>query len=226
MTKSSTRMNRLRGVGDAAAVLDVLRERIATHQLPPGANLREAALSSEFGVSRTRIREVLGALDQLGFVQRIPNRGAVVGVLEYDQVLEAFDIRELLEGLGVRLATEKAPPESWQDLVELFGGPTERLIANGDLEGYITNYEVFRQRVIAAAGSPLLTETIERIYDRTRVVMRRVIILSDRAQRAVAEHQAVLAAMRRGDAVEAERLKRLNIATAREAFVRNHRLVL
>jgi acetyltransferase len=42
-----------------------------------------------------------------------------------------YDVREMLEGLCVRLAVERTKAQSWQDLVRLFGKPMERLIADG-----------------------------------------------------------------------------------------------
>jgi len=54
------------GSGGALSVLDIvqiLRERIARQDVAPGAKLGEQELAAEFGVPRTRIREVLGVLD-------------------------------------------------------------------------------------------------------------------------------------------------------------------
>ena len=101
-----------------AEVLDTLRQRIARQDIPPGAKLREHELADEFGVPRTRIREVFGALESRGLIERIPNRGAVVMRLDLAQVFQLYDVREVLEGLCVRLATENVPPETWQELVD------------------------------------------------------------------------------------------------------------
>ena len=44
----------------AVEVVDTLRQRIARQEIPPGSKLREHDLADEFGVPRTRIREVFG----------------------------------------------------------------------------------------------------------------------------------------------------------------------
>src|SRR5688572_19264024 len=106
----------------ALEVLQVLRERIARQDIAPGAKLREHELAAEFGVPRTRIREVFGMLESRGLIERIPNRGAVVSRLDSEHVFQLYDVREVLEGLSVRLATENVAPESWQNLVEHFRG--------------------------------------------------------------------------------------------------------
>ena len=55
---------------------------------------------------RARIREAFSALEQRGLVERIPNRGAVVTRLDLSQVFHIYDLREVLEGLCARLATQ------------------------------------------------------------------------------------------------------------------------
>src|SRR3546814_11314547 len=61
----------------APAVLQMLRERIANGDLPPGSKLNEYELAKEFEVPRTRIRDAFLALDQRGLIERIPNRGKI-----------------------------------------------------------------------------------------------------------------------------------------------------
>jgi DNA-binding GntR family transcriptional regulator len=92
-------------------MLEVLRQRIASHELPPGSRLLEHDLANEFGVSRARVREVFGILEVHSLIERIPNRGAVVLRLDLKQAQELFDIREMLEGLSARLAGEKTAGE-------------------------------------------------------------------------------------------------------------------
>src|SRR5262245_40224738 len=191
-----------------ADLLATLRQRIARQEVPPGAKLREHELASEFGVPRTRIREVFGALESRGLIQRIPNRGAVVMRLELEHVFQLYDAREVLEGLCVRLATENVPSSSWQDLVNHFQGPMSAYVRDGDFDAFIAGYENMRQRTIDAARNVVVAQMLDSIYEKTNVVIRRIIILPGRAEIGLREHQAVIGAMRRGDAPEAERLKR------------------
>jgi DNA-binding GntR family transcriptional regulator len=210
----------------ANKVLEVLREQIATQAIPPGSKLREQNLAREFNISRARIREIFSTLERRGLVRRVPNKGAIVVKLELTEVFEIYDVREGLEGICVRLATENAPPESWDDLVRLFGKPMEKLVAAGDIDAYDKALRQMRQRVIAAARNPVLAGMLDSIYEKTRTIMRRVLILPERASKGLAEHQAVLAAMRRGEAAEAERLKRANIRSAINDLKRYQSFVL
>lgn len=210
----------------AVDLLQVLRARIGSQEIPPGAKLRETDLADEFDVPRTRVREVLAGLEQRGLVERIPNRGAVVTRLELSQVFHIYDVREVLEGLCVRMATQNVPNESWQDLLDDFTGRMARLIKEENLDDYIAGYEVFRRRIIDAAANPLLAEMLDSIFEKTQVLIRRIIILPGRAEVGRREHIAVLQAMRRGDADEAERLRRANMRSARAYLERYQRYVL
>lgn len=210
----------------AVDLLQTLRSRIASQEIPPGAKLREHELAEEFGVPRARIRQALFALAQRGLVERIPNRGAVVTRLDLSQVFRIYDVREVLEGLCVRLATQNAPPESWQDLLDDFRGPMKKLLAQGDLDAYTAGYDSFRRRTIEAAANPLLAEMLDSIFEKTQVLIRRILILPGRADTGLREHIAVLEAMRKGDADEAERLRRANLRSARAYLERYQKYVL
>jgi DNA-binding GntR family transcriptional regulator len=208
------------------ALLPVLRERIARHALPPGAKLLENELANEFGVSRAKVRDAFGLLEQRGLIQRIPNRGAVVARIDLTQVFEIYAVREMLEGLCVRLAVERTKPSSWQDLVQLFGRPMEAIVKRGEFEKYIANLDELRSRTLKAAGNGVLADMLDSINDKTLEIQRRIIILPNRAAEGLEQHRAVLGAMRKGDAVKAEELRRANIRSSREYLERYQSFVL
>lgn len=212
--------------GSVPDIFQVLRGRIATQAIAPGAKLRETDLAEEFGVPRTRIRDALAALEQRGLVERIPNRGAVVMRLDLSQVFHIYELREVLEGLAARLATERVPNTHWQEDVERFRGPMKALIERGDLDTYIDQYERLRRRIIEAAANPVLAEMLDTIYEKTQVLIRRIIILPGRAEVGRRQHLATLEAMRRGDAAEAERLRREGLQSAKAQLERYQRYVL
>jgi hypothetical protein len=72
-------------------VAHALRERIASHTIPPGACLREWDVATDFAIPRLTAREALEALVHLGFVERQPNCGIVVRRRELAEVLRLFE---------------------------------------------------------------------------------------------------------------------------------------
>lgn len=204
----------------------VLRERIATQEIPPGSKLRENELALEFGVPRTRVREALSVLEQRGLVQRIPNRGAIVVRLELTHLAHLYDVREVLEGLCARLATVNGDRARWQAALAHFRGPMAKFVAAGDIDAYIAGYEAFRRELIDGACNPVLAGMLDSILERTQALIRRIIILPHRAEIGLQQHTAMLEAMCRGDADEAERLRRENMRSAKAYLERYQKYIL
>jgi len=204
----------------------VLRERIATQEIPPGSKLRENELALEFGVPRTRVREALSVLEQRGLVERIPNRGAVVIRLELSHVSHLYDTREVLEGLCARLATINGDRARWEGALAYFKGPMVKFVGDGDIDAYIAGYEAFRREMIDGARNPVLAGMLDSILERTQALIRRIIILPGRAEIGLQQHTAMLEAMCRGDADEAERLRRENMRSAKAYLERYQKYIL
>jgi len=209
-----------------AHIVAALRGRIAGQDIAPGAKLRETDLAEEFGAPRTRIRDALAALEQRGLVERIPNRGAVVMRLDLSQVFYIYDLREVLEGLCARLATERGPAERWRKELELFQGPMKELVARNELDPYIERYEALRRSIIEAAGNPVLAEMLDTIYEKTQVLIRRILILPGRAEIGRQQHVAMLEAMCRGKAELAEQRRREGLRSAKAHLEKFQKYIL
>lgn len=228
MARASTRSSAKSrsSAASVARIVEVLRGRIARQDVPPGAKLRETDLAEEFLVPRTRVRDALNILEQRRLVERIPNRGAMVTRLDMAQAFHIYDLREVLEGLATRLATEKGQPARWRKELELFKGPMKDLVRDNELDPYIERYESLRRQIIDAAGNPLLAEMLDTIWEKTQVLIRRILILPGRAEHGRRQHVAMLEAMVRGDAAEAERLRRAGLRSARAHLEKFQKYIL
>jgi DNA-binding GntR family transcriptional regulator len=207
-------------------LVDELRGRIVSLELPPGSRLRESQLAEEFNVSRARVRDAFGILEERGLIERIPNRGAVVMRLEADDIYELFEVREVLEAQMVRLATMKTSPSDWDSLIDLFGDALEKDVADNDLDAYMAAIAEFRARCIDAADNEVLRGLLDSIYDRIQGMTRRLVLVPGRALKGFHQHQEILHAMRSGDADLAESLKRNNIRSAQEWFQKYQKYLL
>jgi DNA-binding GntR family transcriptional regulator len=81
-----------------------IQSRVLSGEIPTGTRLRQESLASEFGVSRTPVREALRQLQATGLVSVQPNRGAVVRGPSTRDIREAYAVRAELEGLAAELA--------------------------------------------------------------------------------------------------------------------------
>ncbi|MGE0852692.1 MAG: GntR family transcriptional regulator [Hyphomicrobiaceae bacterium] len=217
---------RTRRTGGSDVVFETLRERIASHALPPGSKLRENELAREFGVSRTRVREVFGALEQRGLIQRIPNRGAVVSRLDLKDASDIYDVREYLEALCVHRATQKAPDGAWDDLLARIEPLLGHEFDDEEFDIYLSYLDELRARMLRYADNSFLASMLGLIDDKSHVIARRVIILPGRSATALKLHKEMIEAMKRRDPEEAERLRREILSSARTMLEKYKRFVL
>jgi len=87
-------------------VIQELRERILDGKYGPGMHLHEAAMATELNVSRTPIRDAMRVLANEELLVYYPNKGYLVRSVEMKDVLDAYDVRGTLEGLGCRIVAE------------------------------------------------------------------------------------------------------------------------
>ena len=179
-------------------VHDHLRDEIISGSLTPGTELHEVALAASFGVSRGPIREALGRLATEGLVTIRPRRGAVVRALSSDEFIEAYQVREALEMMAVRLAVPKLT-EADLDTMERLVEEMAELADAGDVKGFFDANAEFHQLFFAASGNGMLATLYRQLrgqIDRHRL---RSLELRGELSRSVAEHRAILSAARARD---------------------------
>ncbi len=199
---------------DRTEVLDVLRQRIVEGEYLPGSKLVENDLAQEFGISRQMARELLQDLESRGLVQKEPNKGATIRRIDLKTLFEIMELREVIEGLAARLATENTTAADWQDLVDEFGDYVEEKVKEKNLDGYLALVNKFQNRLLQAAANAELSLVADRIFAKMLIVQRRLILLPGRVQAGLQEHREVLQAIMEGDPEKAETLKRKNIRSA------------
>lgn len=104
-------------IGDA--LIAAMRTQILNGELAPGTRLHQGELAKRFGTSRIPMRDALARLEQDGLVEIDARRGARVRELTVADVVEIYDIRQLLEPMAVRFAVAALTDESIRRLVYL-----------------------------------------------------------------------------------------------------------
>jgi DNA-binding GntR family transcriptional regulator len=205
------------GAGAVAdAAYTTLRQAILLGHLRPGDRLGEEQLAREFGISRTPIREAIFRLEAEHFAIRLVRRGLVVRAIPEEQVLEVYTVRASLDQLAARLAAEQATvPERarlhW--LNEQFQLAAERFE-----HAYMADLNIqFHEALGEAAHNGMLLHFVRQIHDWVRRFGETTFSWPGRADAAIAEHQAIIEAIDRGDAEAAGRLASEHMHHAREA---------
>lgn len=91
--------------------LDSIRQLIVGGELAMGAQLSEATLAAQLGISKTPVREALLRLRVDGLIEIQPQRGTFVFSLTPRQVEQICVFREMVEVSAVKLAMEARRPE-------------------------------------------------------------------------------------------------------------------
>jgi len=194
-----------------------IKSAIMSGELLPGTQLSPADLATQYGMSRTPVRDALNALVQEGLVEVQPRRGYFVSHITVRDVEEVFQLRLILETASAELAATRITPDQIEQLARL----SSRYVA-GDPESYRSYLDENRQfhlTVAEAAGNRLLVgvlrETLEQMH---RFLVLRL-DLSDDADQMLAEHYLLLDAFRKRDSARAREAMRIAIEHARDAVL-------
>lgn len=106
-------------------VICELRERILSGKYAPGSHLHEVVTATDLNVSRTPVRDAMRILANEDLLVYYPNRGYVVRGVDLKDVLDAYDVRGTLEGMGCRLVAEMGIDKKTKDAMDI-------LISKGD----------------------------------------------------------------------------------------------
>jgi GntR family transcriptional regulator, vanillate catabolism transcriptional regulator len=117
----------------AHSVTERIRCAILSGDFAPGDRLHETRLSERLGVSRTPVRSALQALAAEGLLDHAPNRGYSVRRFQTAEIVDAYEIRAMLESLAARLAAERGLSDEQRAIMEQALSDGDALLAKDDL---------------------------------------------------------------------------------------------
>ena len=170
--------------------------------------LDERELSERLGVSRTPIREAVAMLEQEGFVRTVPRRGILVVRKTKREIVEMIQAWAALEGMAARLITLNASDSEIGALRALFDAFGREHVALDHLDEYSSANINFHQSLIRMSGSGVLAAMTDNLLLHVKAIRHRTIFESDRAQRSIRDHMAIIEALEARDSDRAERLVR------------------
>ena len=153
--------------GKNSRVIVRIREMILHGTLVPGQRVREVELAGALGVSRTPVREALPILAQEGMLTQLDTRGFVVREFTPQEIMDAIDVRGVLEGLAARILAEQGPArrvmqalnECLREGDDIFA---KRHLIESDEERYGDMNKQFHVEIVQGAGSKVISDAIER----------------------------------------------------------------
>jgi DNA-binding GntR family transcriptional regulator len=179
-------------------LVERLRELIVESAFEPGARVPERALCERFAVSRTPLREALKVLASEGLLELLPHRGARVTRLTAADLDEMFPVMGALEALAGELACAQITET---ELAEVRALHYQMVLhaTRGELPEYFRLNQHIHEAIMAAARNPTLARLYRGLAGRVRRARYLANMSKPRWDQAVAEHEAILAALEKRD---------------------------
>lgn len=144
-----------------------VRDLVLSGQVRPGERLSEIAISDKLGISRTPLRAALARLEQEGLLELIPSGGYATRSFTRDEVIDAIELRGVLEGTAARLAAERgvqpAKLRAIKDLVRALDQTMADRPEDLDFDRYVELNAAFHEALASLAGSETIRREIERV---------------------------------------------------------------
>ncbi len=182
-----------------------IRDKILSGDYHENEELRENALATELGVSRTPVREALRQLELEGLVNIIPNKGASVTGITKKDIHDIYIIRSYLEGLCAKWACENITQSQIEALEEnLYLADFHARRSHFDQIVELDNK--FHDLIYKASASKILNHVLSDFHQYVERVRKITLSRPYRANQSSKEHAAIVEAIKKRDGELAESL--------------------
>jgi DNA-binding GntR family transcriptional regulator len=130
----------------------LIENAIVTLSLQPGARFTEQEIAARLGLGRTPVREALLRLVGEGLVQVFPRRGFVVAPINPLDVLQALEVRAVLEPLVASAAARRTGPQAAEGLGRL-GEAILKAAESGDVAAFMRVDEAIDRSIADLAAN-------------------------------------------------------------------------
>jgi len=187
-----------RDISKTDRVYEVLRRRIRELALAPGAPLRKEEIALELGVSRAPVSDAISRLAEEGLIDVFPQHGSFVALIRSSDVRESLFVRTALEVEAMRRLAPLANPQTLAVLDANIAAQVDAL-AKGNLEHFYDLDEALHAAMFGAIETPRALRLLEAARAPLDRVRRLALPDQGRPEQTLAEHRALVEAIRSGD---------------------------
>ncbi|NPC57451.1 GntR family transcriptional regulator [Caenimonas soli] len=216
----------------AQNVTDTLRDWILHGRMRPGMRLEEIPLAEQLGVSRTPIRAALGTLASEGLIDHQPKRGYLVRAFDMEEIVAAYEVRSVLEGLACRSAAVHGLTEAQTMRLKASLAEGDRILGGGELrpedhEPYQQMNVTIHDTLLEASGNPWVTRFAVQAQN-IPFASDRIILWDDHAVilRSHGDHHRIVESVVARDSARAEQLMREHVYYAGVILRKNYQKLL
>ena len=198
-------------------VAERLRGRIMDHTLAPGSWIDEQALSAEYGISRTPLREALKVLAAEGLVTMKLRRGAYVTEVSARDLSEVFHLLSLLECDAVAVVAMQATDAQ---LAELAAMHKQLESSVADPDAFFAANERFHLQLLEIADNRWRNQVVADLRKVMKLNRHHSLFKQGRLEASLKEHRKIMAALKARNAPLAQQLMQQHMAHGKEAAAR------
>jgi DNA-binding GntR family transcriptional regulator len=195
----------------------LILEAIDAGLYKPGDRLVESELAERLGVSRTPVREALQRLETQSMLTR-DGRSLIVASLDHTQLSELYVVRTELEGLAARLAARHASDEEIR-VLKAMAADDYRLLG-GDPRALSRANKRFHRQIHLASHNRFLIQQLDLVHRSMALMATTSFAAEGRDEVALAEHDAIVAAIEGRDGEAAYQALKNHISKAFETRLR------
>ncbi|WP_339742851.1 GntR family transcriptional regulator [uncultured Rubinisphaera sp.] len=206
---------------------DHLKSKLISGELAPGSRILYGPVGKELGISATPVREAIGMLVNEGFVDLVPQLGAVVRKIEREELIELYEMREALEPYVAEKAAERMSENNLQILQQHYLAMQEitQQVLTGEVDAEdlktIKAFEehdlAFHKTILDSCGNEIMIRTVENSHVLTRIFSTNRHRYDSELMHATCEdHERILKALLQGDAIAAQVAMRRHIRNGLE----------
>ncbi|MGB3245741.1 MAG: GntR family transcriptional regulator [Sulfitobacter sp.] len=148
----------------AAQALMEVRSMILNGAFSQGDRLAETALATRLGLSRTPLRQAMDRLVDEGLLERINTGGCRVAQFSTQDIIDAIELRGVLEGTAARLAAERGIDDESAARLEFLLTQLDKAAApeSFDFDAYVRLNAAFHDELAGLARSPIIAREVRR----------------------------------------------------------------
>ena len=198
-------------------VAELLRQRIFASKsgdLEPGAWIDELKIAEEYGISRTPLREAIKVLAAEGLITMKMRRGAYVTEVNAKDLRDVFHLMAVLEADAAGTVASTATAAQLQEL-EALHQQLEK--STKDRVKFFTINEVFHVKLLEIANNRWRDQMVADLRKVMKLNRAQSLLKAGRIEESLAEHAAIMAALRKRDTAAAQAAMRAHIESGQEA---------
>ena len=192
-----------------------IKDLIINNEVPAGSFLDEKKLLDLLNISGTPVREAVQKLQTEGFVTHIKGKGTFVNEIKLEDLIYAFELREVLEPFAIKLSIKSITDNEIKAMQQNINEQIS-LRKKGYYKKYIEKDMDFHHIYLKSAKNSMLIDFLDVILQKCKRYSLSLFKDITESIDVVAEHESVLEAIKEKNTEKAEKLILEHLKRTRE----------